>query len=133
MTMMEIPANLGHGGAHLNRSVLRELLVEHRAKLESIEGQITALNASPRPDYIRSTVVQGAAANTDIAVPGASARDVILGVVKLDFTLTEGEPNTRTWDVEDLRSEAFVSSGGTIRLRTTDTTGAVLVVTWLNA
>lgn len=131
MTMQKIPENLGMGGAHLNRSVLRRILEEHREQVLSLQSQVNALATRPRAELIRSSVVNGAAASTNIAVPGVSSRDVLLGVVKLDFSLTEGAPNTRTWDVADLLSEASITSGGNIQL-TTDTTGAVLIVTWQN-
>ena len=120
-TMREIPAELGYGGAHPNRSVLQEILAEHREALESIQNQIAALNAAPQPDYIRTTVVSGAAVDTNIAVSGILTTHTLLGVVKLDFALAEGDPNTRTWDADDLLSEASVTSDGNIQLSTTET------------
>ena len=52
--------------------------------------------------------------------------------MKLDFTLTEGVPNTRTWAAADLLSEASITSDGNIQLATTDTGDAILLVTWLS-
>ena len=128
-TMREIPAELGFGGAHLNRSVLREVLVELQ---ERVAGLQTQVGAAVSPSDLRQSVVGGAAADTDIVVSGILTTHTLLGVVKLDFTLTDGTPNTRTWDADDLRAEASVTSDGNIQLGTTDTSGAVLIVTWLN-
>ena len=135
-TMREIPAELGYGGAHLNQTVLREVLVELQEKVTEVEAAQTAAQARidgmVSPDGIRTTVVSGAGTDTDIAVSGILATHTLLGVVKLDFTLTDGTPNTRTWDADDLRAEASVTSDGNIQLGTTDTSGAILTVTWLN-
>ena len=81
---------------------------------------------------LKFTVVNGAAANTDIAIAGIAAADKIVGVAKLDFTLSEGTPNTRTWEASDLTSEASVTSAGNIQLSTTNTTSEVLLVLWLD-
>lgn len=81
---------------------------------------------------LKFTVVNGAAANTNIAVSGIATSDKIVGVAKLDFTLTEGTPNTRTWEASDLTSEASITSAGNIQLSTTNTTGEVLLVFWLD-
>ena len=81
---------------------------------------------------LKFTVVNGAAANSNIAITGIATADKIVGVAKLDFTLTEGTPNTRAWDASDLTSEASVTSAGNIQLDTTDTTGEVLLVLWLD-
>ena len=129
MTLKTIPENLGYGGSHLNRSVLREILVELQNKVTELEtGQGGLISA----DAIKTTVVSGAAAATDIAVAGIVTGDTLLGVAKLDFTLTDGTPNTRTWAAADLRSKASVTSAGNIQLATTDTSDAVLLVTWLS-
>ena len=150
MTMLNIPGDLGYGGSHLNRSVLREILVELQEKVLQLEGnqadlQTTAgtlqtdvdnletdVGALISADELESTVVSGAAINTDIAVTGIETGDALVGVVKLDFTLTEGTPNTRTWDAEDMLSEASITSDGNIQLSATDTTGTVLIVTFLS-
>ncbi|MCH7625633.1 MAG: hypothetical protein IIC83_06890 [Chloroflexi bacterium] len=81
---------------------------------------------------LKFTVVNGAAANADIAIAGIAAADKIVGVAKLDFTLSEGTPNTRTWEASDLTSEASVTSAGNIQLSTTNTTSEVLLVLWLD-
>ncbi len=81
---------------------------------------------------LKFTVVNGAAANSNIAITGIATADKIVGVAKLDFTLTEGTPNTRAWDASDLTGEASVTSAGNIQLDTTDTTGEVLLVLWLD-
>ena len=81
---------------------------------------------------LKFTVVNGAATNTNIALSGIATTDKIVGVVKLDFTLTEGTPNTRTWEASDLTSETSITSAGNIQLTTTTTTGEVLVVLWLD-
>ena len=136
MTLKTIPENLGYGGSHLNRSVLRAVLVELQEKvtgLEAARGELqTQVDGLVSLDALRTTVVNGAAADTDIPVTAIVTGDTVLGVVKLDFTLTDGTPNTRAWDAEDLLSEASVTSDGNIQLTTTDTSGAVLLVTWLD-
>ena len=81
---------------------------------------------------LKFTVVNGAAAATDITIAGIAAADKIVGVAKLDFTLSEGTPNTRTWEASDLTSEASVTSAGNIQLSTTNTTSEVLLVLWLD-
>ena len=135
MTLKTIPENLGYGGSHLNRSVLRAVLVELQEKVTGLEagrGELqTQVDGLVSLDALRTTVVNGAAADTDIPVTGIVTGDTVLGVVKLDFTLAEGAPNTRTWDAKDLLSEASITSDGNIQLTTTDTSGAVLLVTWL--
>ncbi len=78
------------------------------------------------------TVVNGTTANTNIAVSGINTQDRIVSVVKLDFTLSEGTPNTRTWEASDLTSEASITSNGNIQLSTTDTTGEILLVFWID-
>ena len=77
-------------------------------------------------------VLMGLTTLANIAIAGIATADKIAGVAKLDFTLTEGTPNTRAWDASDLTSEASVTSAGNIQLDTTDTTGEVLLVLWLD-
>ena len=129
MTFREVPFNLGHGGAHLNQSVLREILVELQDRVVDLQAQVSG-NVSP--GAFNQTVVSGAAVNTDIGVSGITTVETLMGVVKLDFTLTEGAPNTRAWDAEELLSESSVTSDGNIQLDSTDTSGAALLVTWLS-
>ena len=81
---------------------------------------------------VKFTVVNGTTATTNIAISGIAATDKIASVVKLDFTLSEGTPNTRTWEASDLTSEASVTSAGNIQLSTTDTSGEILLVLWLD-
>ena len=81
---------------------------------------------------VKFTVVNGTTAATNIAISGIATTDKIVSVVKLDFTLTEGTPNTRAWDASDLTSEASVTSAGNIQLSTTDTLGEILLVLWLD-
>ena len=136
MTLQTIPENLGYGGAHLNRSVLREILVELQNKVTELEtgqgGLLTQVGGLVSADAFRTGVVSGAAATTDIVVAGIVTGDTLLGVVKLDFTLTEGVPNTRTRAAADLLSEASITSDGNIQLGTTGTSDAILLVTWLS-
>ena len=129
MTMLNIPGDLGYGGAHLNRSVLREILVELQDRVRDIQAQVSGMVS---PGDFNTTVVSGGATDTDIAVSGIETGDALVGVVKLDFTLTEGTPNTRTWDAAAMLSEASITSDGNIQLSATDTSGAVLLVTWLS-
>ena len=129
MTMINIPGDLGYGGAHLNQSVLREILVELQDRVRDLQAQVSGMVS---PGDFNTTVVSGAATDTDIAVSGIETGDALVGVLKLDFTLTEGAPNTRTWDAADLVDEASITSDGNIQLSTTDTGGAVLIVTFLS-
>ncbi len=78
------------------------------------------------------SVVNGTTANTNIAVSGINTQDRIVSVVKLDFTLAEGGPNTRTWEASDLTSEASITSNGNIQLSTTNTTSEILLVFWID-
>ncbi len=74
---------------------------------------------------VKFTVVNGTTAATNIAISGIATTDKIVSVVKLDFTLSGGTSNTRTW-------EASVTSAGNIQLSTTDTSGEILLVLWLD-
>ena len=129
MTLEKIPQNLGFGGAHLTRSVLREILTELQTAQGRLKTQVSGLVSA---ESLKTTIVSGAASATDIAISGIETGDTLVGVVKLDFTLTDGTPNTRTWDTGDLLSEASITSDSNIQLGTTDATGAVLLVTWLD-
>ena len=81
---------------------------------------------------LKATVVNGAAAATNIAVSGIATTDKIVSVVKLDFTLAEVAPNVRTWEASDLTSEASITSAGNIQISTTVTTAEILLVFWLD-
>lgn len=78
------------------------------------------------------TVVNGTTANTNIAVSGINTQDRIVAVAKLDFTLNEGTPNTRAWEASDLTTEASITSNGNLQLSSTDTTGEILLVFWID-
>ncbi len=97
---------------------------------EKVAGLEATQTEKVSADRLKTTVVDGAAANTYIAVTGIEARHTLVGVVKLDFTLADGTPNTRTWAASDLLSEASVTSDGNIQLSMTDTSGTVLLVTF---
>ena len=81
---------------------------------------------------VKFTVVNGTTSATNIAISGIATTDKIVSVVKLDFTLAEGTHNTRTWEASDLTSEASVTSAGNIQLSTTNTSGEILLVLWLD-
>ena len=59
MTLQTIPENLGYGGAHLNRSVLREILVELQNKVTELEtgqgGLLTQVGGLVSADAFRNT------------------------------------------------------------------------------
>jgi len=77
---------------------------------------------------VRTTVIDGGAAGNH-TVTGIAVGDALRAVLKLDFTLTEGAPNTRTWAASDLTSEFTITAANTINnVGGSDTTGAVLVV-----
>ena len=79
---------------------------------------------------VRTTVIDGGAAG-DHTVTGIAVGDALRSVLKLDFTLAEGTPNTRTWVAEDLTAEFEITAANTINnAGGTDTTGAVLVVVY---
>ena len=79
---------------------------------------------------VRTTVIDGGAAG-DHTVTGIAVGDALRAVLKLDFTLTEGTPNTRTWAASDLTGEFSITGANTINnAGGTDTTGAVLVVVY---
>jgi len=79
---------------------------------------------------VRTTVIDGGAAG-DHAVSGIEVGDALRSVLKLDFTLAEGAPNTRTWNASDLTSEFSINGADTINNGGgTDTTGSILVVVY---
>lgn len=75
--------------------------------------------AAGKPSRLKQTLVDGAAADTNIAVSGIAVRGEIVSVIEFDT----GVPFDRT-------AEATVTSAGNIQLGTTDTTGSKLLVTW---
>lgn len=79
---------------------------------------IEELNATRGRGNIKYTVVAGAIAG-NVTVTGIEQGDELIAVLALDFTLSEGAPNTRDWDVAggqtaDLTSEFSVSAADTI-------------------
>jgi len=79
---------------------------------------------------VRTTVIDGGPAGNH-TVNGIEVGDALRAVLKLDFTLTEGTPNTRTWAATDLTSEFSITAGDTIsNTGGTDNSGAVLVVVY---
>ena len=79
-------------------------------------------------DAVKSTIIAGGAAGNH-TVTGISTGDALVAVLKLDFTLTDGTPNTRAWTVSDLTGEFSISAADTINnAGGTDTTGAALLV-----
>ena len=77
---------------------------------------------------VRTKVIAGGAAGNH-TVTGIAVGDALRSVLKLDFTLAEGTPNTRTWATSDLTSEFTITAADTINnTGGTDTTGAILVV-----
>lgn len=71
----------------------------------------------------RASVVNGAAAATNIAVPGIAVGDVLLAVLHQDTGgLFEADRST----------EAAITSAGNVQLAATNTTGDKLVVLWLD-
>lgn len=79
---------------------------------------------------VKTTVINGGAAGNH-TVSGIAIGDALRAVLKLDFTLTEGAPNTRTWAASDLTGEFSITGANTINnAGGTDTTGAVLVVVY---
>ena len=79
-----------------------------------------------------TTIAGGTAGNH--TVTGIKTNDKLRAVLTLDFTLTEGTPNTRTWAVSDLTSEFSISAADTINnTGGTDTSGGILLVLYLAA
>ena len=74
---------------------------------------------------LRSAVVAGTTANTNIAVTGILVSDVLAAVVRLNRDATAANI-----DISDVRSEASITSNGNIQLSTTNTTGDSLLVLW---
>lgn len=85
-----------------------------------------------KPRYIkapivRSAVVAGTTAATNIAVTGITLQDRLVAVVRLDRDGTAANIN-----ISDVQSEASITSNGNIQLSTTNTTGDSLLVMWQN-
>ena len=73
------------------------------------------------------TVVAGTTAAASIAISGIATTDKIVAVVRVDLDATAANI-----DVDDLTSEASITSAGNIQLSTTNTTGDKLIVFWLD-
>lgn len=82
--------------------------------------------AAGRPETPKVSVVNGAAANTNIAISGISLHDRLIEVVEYQPP-TAGSGSTI---VGDRTAEASITSAGNIQLSTTDTTGNQLLVRW---
>ena len=83
---------------------------------------------------IKSAVVSGAGAATNIAVAGIAVADDIISVIQFNITTDSGTSATgnKVDDVTDRTSEATVTSAGNIQLSTTVTTGDKLLVLYLD-
>lgn len=76
---------------------------------------------------LKVVVVAGTTAAANIAVSGIATTDKIVAVVRVDLDATAANI-----DVDDLTSEASITSAGNIQLSTTNTTGDKLIVFWLD-
>ena len=74
---------------------------------------------------LRSAVVAGTTANTNIGVTGIRVSDALAAVVRLDRDATAANIN-----ISSVLSEASITSDGNIQLSTTNTTGDSLLVLW---
>ena len=76
---------------------------------------------------LKVVVVAGTTAAANIAVSGIATTDKIVAVVRVDLDATAANI-----DVDDLTSEASITSAGNIQLSTTNTTSDKLIVFWLD-
>ena len=76
---------------------------------------------------LKIVVVAGTTAAANIAISGIATTDKIVAVVRVDLDATAANI-----DVDDLTSEASITSAGNIQLSTTNTTGDKLIVFWLD-
>ena len=80
---------------------------------------------------LKQTIISGGSAG-DHTVSGISTDDQLIGVVKIDGTADTGTGDM-TWACSDLASEFSITADDTINnTGGTDTTGAVLLVTYLD-
>lgn len=91
--------------------------------LTALEDQVKALEAR----QVKTAVVNGAAADTNIAIAGLVKADELVSVVRLDLGAEE-----KFKGAEDLTAEAKITSDGNIQLDTTNTTGDKLLVTYVD-
>lgn len=76
---------------------------------------------------IRSAVVAGTTAVTNIAVTGITLQDALVCVMRLNRDATAANI-----DISSVLSEASITSAGNIQLSTTNTTGDSLLILWQN-
>ena len=76
---------------------------------------------------LKIAVVAGTTSVANIAISGIATTDKIVAVVRVDLDATAANI-----DVDDLTSEASITSAGNIQLSTTNTTGDKLIVFWLD-
>ena len=74
---------------------------------------------------LKSAVVAGDTAATDIPVTGILISDALAAVVRLNRDATAANIN-----IVDVLSETSITSNGNIQLSTTNTTGDSLLVLW---
>lgn len=91
-----------------------------RPTLEALAAAVRELQRQ------RVAVVAGAAAATNIAVTGIATDDVVRSA--LYFPITGGNVTS----ARDITAEIEISSAGNIRVRTTVTTGGVIVLTYID-
>lgn len=92
--------------------------------VSDLEEQVEALEARA----VKQTVVDGAAADTNIAIAGIKKdKDEIISVIRLDL-----ESGEKLKAVTDLTAEAAITSDGNIQLADTATTGDRLLVTYVD-
>lgn len=81
---------------------------------------------------LKSNVVAGTTATTNIAISGIATTDRLVAVVRFNVEADTGDnaSGDKVADVSDLLSEASITSAGNIQLSTTNTTGDKLLVIW---
>lgn len=79
---------------------------------------------------VMQTIIAGGSAG-DHTVAGILAGDQLVGVTYVNFTLSEGAPNTKVYTVADLKSECTILDGKINNTGGTDTTGGFVIVTWM--
>lgn len=110
-----IPRKMGVGGQHIQ---------DLWKALEAVQDDLTALKAVAEavPENIKTSLVNGTTATTNIAVTGIVTTDKLLRVLHF----TSGALTA------DLTSEASITSNGNIQLGSTDTSGDQLLVEWFD-
>lgn len=82
---------------------------------------------------LKTKLVLGAVAG-NVAVTGVRTNDKLLAVHEIDFTLTEGVPNTRTWVPADRTAEFKITANDVINnTGGTSTANKLLLVIWVGA